>query len=158
MRPSASPDEAALAGYAVALADAVEAAIPAWVDRSVRRVLAEQGIELGPGLADRIEDAASAAVAEGGPRVRDLLATDIDQQAGNPLAVLRSLVSHPTAVLRDAGAEPVTRDEFKQRAFPDDDYDLSPASFAEVDPSLHEPGLAWGAAKAYVHLARRREG
>jgi hypothetical protein len=50
----------------------------------------------------------------------------------------------------------VPRDEFSVRSFPDDAYDLSPASFADVDPALHEPGLAWGAAKAYVHLARRR--
>jgi hypothetical protein len=35
-------------------------------------------------------------------------------------------------------------------------YDLTPASFADVDPALHEPGLVWGAAKAHVHLARRR--
>jgi putative CocE/NonD family hydrolase len=41
-------------------------------------------------------------------------------------------------------------------SFPDDAYDLGPASFADIDPSLHEPGLMWGAAKAHVHLARRR--
>jgi hypothetical protein len=50
----------------------------------------------------------------------------------------------------------VARDEFSERNFPDDTYDLTPASFADVDPSLHEPGLEWGAAKAHVHLARRR--
>ena len=44
----------------------------------------------------------------------------------------------------------------RERAFPDDVYDLAPASFADVDPALHEPGLVWGAAKAHVHLARRR--
>ena len=31
-----------------------------------------------------------------------------------------------------------------------------PAPFADVDPSLHEPGLVWGAAKATSILARRR--
>jgi hypothetical protein len=50
----------------------------------------------------------------------------------------------------------VARDEFSLRNFPDDVYDLTPASFADVDPELHEPGLLWGAAKAHVHLARRR--
>ena len=40
--------------------------------------------------------------------------------------------------------------------FPDDDYDLSPATFADIDESLHEPGLVWGAAKAHVVLTRRR--
>ena len=40
--------------------------------------------------------------------------------------------------------------------FPDDLYDLTPGSFRDLDPALHEPGLEWGAAKAHVHLARRR--
>jgi hypothetical protein len=52
----------------------------------------------------------------------------------------------------------VARDEFQIRNFPDDDYDLTPAAFADVDPAHHEPGLVWGAAKAHVHLARRRGG
>ena len=149
-------DAAKLAAHAAALGDAIEAALPGWVDRSVRQVLADQGIDPDRRTRERIDEAAGAAVAEGGPRVRTLLETDIDEQRTNPLAVLRSLVGHPTAVLREAGAQPVARDDFKQRAFPDDVYDLSPASFAEVDPLLHEPGLAWGAAKAYVHLSRRR--
>ncbi len=149
-------DAEALARYAGALADAVAAALPRWIDRSVRGVLAAQGIAVDEALAARIEEAGRQARDEGAPRVRRLLATDIDRQAGNPLAVLRSLVPVPTAVLREAGARPVARDEFSERSFPDDVYDLSPASFADVDPALHEPGLVWGAAKAHVHLARRR--
>jgi hypothetical protein len=149
-------DAAALAEHARALADAVDAAVPGWIDRSVRRVLAEQEIEVDDALAGRIEAASAEAGAEASRRIRELLATDVDRQAGNPLAVLRSLVRYPTAVLQAAGARPAPRDEFAQRAFPGDVYDLSPATFADVDPSLHEPGLVWGAAKAHVHLARRR--
>jgi hypothetical protein len=51
---------------------------------------------------------------------------------------------------------PAARDETDERLFPEDVYGLGPASFADIDPSVHEPGVAWGAAKAYVHLARRR--
>ena len=50
----------------------------------------------------------------------------------------------------------MARDEQQTRLFPDDDYDLAPANFADVDPSLAEPGLTWGAAKAYVHLQRHK--
>jgi hypothetical protein len=149
-------DAAALAAHARSLADAVDAAVPGWIDRSVRRVLAEQGIVVDDALAGRIEAASAEAGAEGNRRIRALLAADVDEQAGNPLAVLRSLVRHATEVLQAAGAHPAARDEFAQRAFPADVYDLSPAAFADVDPSLHEPGLVWGAAKAHVHLARRR--
>jgi hypothetical protein len=149
-------DAEALAGHAAALADAVETAIPGWVDGSVRGVLAAQGIAVDPALADQIEAAARTAREEGSRRVRALLAADVDDQADNPLTVLRSLVRHPTAVLRGAGARPVARDEFSERHFPDDVYDLSPAAFSDVDPALHGPGIVWGAAKAHVHLTRRR--
>jgi hypothetical protein len=149
-------DAAALARYAADLGDALERAVPAWVDRSVRRVLEAQGIGVDGPLAAEIAGAAARAGDDAGPRVRALLATDVDEQAGNPLAILRSVVAYPTAVLRAAGARPVPRDEFAERNFPDDVYDLSPAAFADVDPALHEPGLVWGAAKAHVHLARRR--
>jgi hypothetical protein len=154
--PDDPGDAAALAGYATALADGVERAIPGWVDRAVRSVLAAQGIAVTGDVEAGIDDAAARARAVGAPRVRGLLEADVDAQRGNPLAVLRSLVRYPTAVLRAAGARPVARDEFAVRNFPDDAYDLSPATFADVDPALHEPGLVWGAAKAHVHLARRR--
>ncbi len=155
--PAEEP-EAALARYATALADAIEVALPGWVERGARRVLADQGIEVTAEVAERIAAAGAAAQADGSERIRAMLATDIDAQAGTPLAIVRSLVGYPTEVLRGTGAAPVARDEFSARSFPDDAYDLSPASFADVDPALHETGLAWGAAKAYVHLARRRGG
>lgn len=154
--PDDPDDAAALASHAAALADGIERAIPGWIDRSVRRVLADQGLAVDDAIAARIADAGRAARDAGAPRVRTLLATDVDAQAGNPLAVLRSLVPHATGVLASAGARPVARDEFSVLNFPDDVYDLTPASFADVDPALHEPGILWGAAKAHVHLARRR--
>jgi hypothetical protein len=149
-------DAASLARYAAALADGIASAIPGWVERSVRSVLADQGIAVDEALTARIDEAGRAAQAEGAARARQLLGTDIDAQAGNPLSVLRGLVGHATGVLDAAGAQPVVRDAFRERNFPDDVYDLTPASFADVDPALHEPGLVWGAAKAHVHLARRR--
>jgi hypothetical protein len=149
-------DAEALVRYASELADGIERSIPAWVERSARRVLDDQGIGVDAALSEAVAAAAQAARDDGAPRVRALLATDVDEQRGNPLAIVRTLVRYPTAMLRAAGARPVERDEFSQRSFPDDDYDLAPASFADVDPALQEPGLVWGAAKAHVHLARRR--
>jgi hypothetical protein len=73
-----------------------------------------------------------------------------------PLQVLRSLVRHPTGVLLALDVPEVDRPAFEAQAFPDDVYDLSPATWADVDPALHEPGLAWGAATAYVHKVHRR--
>ena len=94
-----------------------------------------------------------------GPGSAPFSATDVDQQWTNPLDLVRRAVSFPTDVLRKAGVAPVARDSFAVEVFPDDVYDLAPASFADVDPALSEAGIEWGAAKAHVVLNRRaREG
>lgn len=141
------------------LAAAIEAAIPAWVVRSVEQRWRDwSGGEADGALLEAARAAARRAGAEVGVTVRELLALDVDEQRVNPLAIVRRAVSYPTAVLRDAGVPAVVRDEFDERAFPDDVYALAPAAFADVDPALHEPGLLWGAAKAHAHLTRRRGG
>lgn len=150
-----SADDDALAAYAEALADTAAAVLGGWVTRSVATRRA--GLAEAPaGLAARTEGAAAAAVAAVLPPLRELLLTDVDEQRTNPLAVLRRAVRFPTEVLRHAGVAPRRRDDFARRMFPDDDYDLTPAAFADIDPRLHEPGLVWGAAKAHVILTRRR--
>jgi hypothetical protein len=154
--PGPASDDAALAGYARALADGVDWALAGWVARSVERVLHAQGRHPDAATRQRAAAAGDAARAEIVPRLRRLLEADIDDQRTTPLAVIRGAVPHPTGVLRAAGARPVARDDPSRRHFPDDVYDLAPASFADLDPSLREPGLEWGAAKAHVHLRRRR--
>ncbi len=145
--------------HATALADGIEAALPAWVERSVQRV---RGAFVAAGGVCSLPDGAVAAAgrqaAEAvGPPIRRLLAADIDEQRTTPLAIVRALaVPYPTAVLRAAGIPPVERDSFSEAAFPDDIYDLAPASFADLDPGLADAGIAWGAAKAFEH--RRRHG
>lgn len=149
-------DEAALARYAGALADGIVSTLGPWVERAVATVADRWR----PGLAEQVREPAAAAgrraAVEVGGRVRCLLATDVDEQRTGPLAALRDAVRYPTEVLVAAGVPPVRRDEFAERAFPHDVYDLAPASFADVHPDLHELGLVWGAAKAHVVLARRR--
>ena len=153
-----SEDQLALRRYAVALLEACEAALPGWVERSV----IERADAWRPGLGSDLRSAAAAAgrraLDDVGPRLRAALLADSEGAVASPLSVLRTAVVHPTDVLRDGGVPEVVRDEFAVRAFPEDRYDLSPATFADVDPTLHELGLAWGAAKAHVVLARRRGG
>lgn len=146
-----------LSEYADALASGIERALGPWVVRSVERVHVERCTRRPP---DEVRAAAVLAGAEAsevvGAQVRALLMTDIDDQRTSPLSMLRSAARFPTRVLLDAGVPPPVRDEFLQTQFPEDVYDLGPATFADIDPALHEPGLVWGAAKAHVHLARRR--
>jgi hypothetical protein len=157
-RPDLAADEARLAAYASDLADAVDAALPVWVLRCVTDRCAAAGTALTPAIDRSARNAGTACRDDVGPRVRALLRTDPDDQRSTPLALLRQAVRYPTGVLAGAGVPAVRRDDFAVRSFPDDTYDLTPASFRDLDESLHEPGLVWGAAKAHVHLARRRSG
>jgi hypothetical protein len=141
--------------HATALAEAVEVALPGWVERSVTRIMAAwSGRAPDAGIVEAAREAGRRAGAEVGDEVRALLAADIDEQWTTPLSLLRSAVRYPTEVLRGAGVPPVERDAFRERLEPGDLYDLSPASFADVDPSLAEPGMVWGAAKALAHRRR----
>jgi hypothetical protein len=143
--------------YGRTLADALEAALAGWVVRCVEgRWRDWSGAAPDTSLREGARVAGERAREEVGAAVRALLAQDVDDQRVNPLALVRRAVSYPTEVLRAAGVPPVVRDDFDERAFPDDIYALSPASFADVDPSLHEPGLLWGAAKAHAYLSRRQ--
>jgi hypothetical protein len=149
-------DERRLAGYAAALADGIDDALPGWVVRSVVRIARAWRSEDAPDLRAQAEAAGVRARDEVAPAVRTLLDADVDEQWTNPLDLVRRAVRYPTEVLRAAGVPPVVRDEHAERLFPDDDYDLVPGSFADLDPALREPGLVWGAAKAHVVLTRRR--
>jgi hypothetical protein len=131
----------------------VVAALPGWVERSVARRI--QG-DVDPEVQAAARDAGRRAAAEVGGAIRRLVALDIDDQRSTPLTLLRSAVRYPTEILQAAGVPPVERDPFQARLLPDDLYDLSPASFADVDPALTEPGLIWGAAKALAHRRRHR--
>jgi len=150
-------DAAALTRHASVLADAVVASLPGWVERSVAERYRAWRDEEPPGAVVAAARAAgSAAVADVEAPLRALLAEDPDAQRANPLALVRQAVARPAGVLRAAGVPPVVRDPQAERLFPEDDYDLTPGGFADLDPSVHEPGLVWGAAKAHVILRRRR--
>jgi hypothetical protein len=161
MVPDANPgdqvdDDIRLAAYAADLADGVERALPAWVEREVERLSSAYHGRVEDEVVRQAAEAGRQAQQEVGPRVRALLEQDVDEQRRNPLAILREAVVYPTAVLREAGVPPVVRDPEAERQFPDDDYDLTPTRFADLDPRLHEIGLRWGAAKAFVFKERRR--
>jgi hypothetical protein len=138
------------------LAAGIERALPAWVEGHVLRLLDASGTPVDDKVRQQIDAAAAACVADIGPKVRRLLATDIDQQRTSPLAVARGAVVHPTTVLAGLGVPEVVRDEFAVANFPHDVYDLTPAAFTDLAPELHELGITWGAAKAHTHLQRRR--
>ena len=155
MRAEDDPD-AVLAAAGAALAEAVVAVLPGWVERSVRDLLVAFAGAAEATVVDRAREAGRRAADEVGPELRRLLAADVDRQWANPLALVRRAVRYPTAVLAGAGVPPVVRDEYDESHFPDDVYGLTPRTFADLDPSLRDVALVWGAAKARASMVRHR--
>jgi|TARA_B110000914_G_scaffold114610_1_gene100212 hypothetical protein len=140
------------------LVQALEIALPEWVVDCVEKVSVAWEGQTSPELLAEAEQAAKKCYDEVMPDLRALLLTDIDNQFVSPLSVIRKAVSFPTKVLRNNNVPEVIRDEFAIRNFPTDVYDLSPASFGDLNAELQELGIAWGAAKAHTHLQRRKQG
>ncbi|HET9692311.1 MAG TPA: hypothetical protein VFP61_14260, partial [Acidimicrobiales bacterium] len=90
----------ALAEHGRALAEAATAALPGWVARVACARAAAAGVALDPAAVDA---AGRQAAGEVGHRLRELVALDVDAQRATPLALVRTAVRWPTALLRDAG-------------------------------------------------------
>lgn len=155
---SLADDEAELARIARRLEQELLAAVPGWVARSVADA-AGSSYDRQP-AGEREADVAKTAHDVGlivAPQLRRVFDADVDAGAGNPLAVLRDGVGPMTELLARWAVEPNPRDPFHVDRFPADPYQLGPANFADVHGELHDLGLRWGAARAHVHLRRRRE-
>ena len=157
MATDPNQDDAAFAAYGAALADAVDQVLADWVVRCVVGRCTDAGVPVTDVVRTQAAAAGEECRAQVVPDLRALLARDLDEQQGTPLGLLRDAARFPTQVLAQLGVPHVRRDEFDERADPDDVYALAPAAFADVDESLTGPGIAWGAAKAHVHMARHRK-
>lgn len=135
--------------YSQSLIEATERVVPTWINRLVFSRIEST---------DEVRIATDQAAVDAQRFVRssltNLFDTDIDSQASTPLAVMREATKFAMQILASAGAPPVARDEQARRLFPEDDYDLVPANWGDIDESLVDPALAWGAAKAMAHRAR----
>jgi hypothetical protein len=129
--------------------------VPAWLHRITVEAAARGGVPIEPDDADlaRMVDTTAVRLLT---ELTTLLRTDVDEQRTNPLSLFRDAVAAPTALLhaRDVPVPSIT--DFDREMFPDDHYGIGPATWADVHPDLHEPGLTWGAWKALTVLRRRR--
>jgi len=142
-------DEAALAERGARLVEAVAAALPGWVQRSLLR--------RAPEAPDEVISAVTAEVeADVLPQLRRLLSLDVDEQRQSPLAVVRTAAATLGGALAALGVPPAERDDQQRSLFPEDDHDLVPATFAELSDDAGRAAIEWGASKAFVHRQRHR--
>ncbi len=148
MEPT-SHDDAVLAEQGRVLADAVAAALPGWVART----LASRAPEVG-------DDVVAAVTAEAEAEVLGdlciVLAGDVDQPRQSPLSVVRRAGATVGGALDALGVAAPERDDQQRSLFPDDTHDLGPAAFSDLSEEAGRAGIAWGAAKALVHRRRHR--
>lgn len=134
--------------------------VPGWAVRRVGELVDAWGAD--PDTRAHALDAAGAAGEQAARRVSaallELFAVDVEAQRATPLQIVRSVYAEPTAVLARAGLPPVVRDEFEERALPEDRYGLAPRGLGDLgDPELGPMQLAWGIGKATVIRARRAD-
>jgi hypothetical protein len=144
-----------------AIIDGVERCVPVWARVQVTRTLDAWG-HVEPSARARADERARAAGHAAATRVtaelRSLFDLDPAEQRCTPLEIVRSAIQEPTEVLRATGIPPVERDQFDERAFPDDRYGLVPRTLADFgDETLAPLHLQWGMAKAAVLRARSEQ-
>jgi len=136
--------------YGEALIAAVEDSFGPWLERELRRRL--DVAELPEGLSVSIEDVRR----DVHVRLTELVHADVDTPLSGPLERMRVAVEALVPVLDGLGLPVPARDPFDEQLRPNDRYALGPYTFADVGSEVHEAGIAWGAAKAYLHRARRK--
>lgn len=139
------------------LAVEVCAVYASWLESRVVEVCRAAGRPLSPEarsrLSDEVRTTADGVLAD----LARLLGTDVDDQRENPLHVLRRGSRRIAAFLAAESVPAPTRDEFEERAMPDDVYAIGPLAWRDLGERVHEAGIEWGAWKAALVLTRRRE-
>lgn len=134
--------------YAEALFRAILSALPQWLAQRLTQIAGEKELPLDDVIRQTTELVSK--------QLSALLTTDVDEQRENPLHVLRSCTSIATQALATAGVPQAHRDEFEQRAMPNDVYAIGPLTWRDLSEDVHEAGITWGAWKAATVLTRRR--
>ena len=142
-------DQAAYRSRGAALERSILDSLPGWIRHQV-------SLRVDDPDRGRQEAAIDAVMADVTARLDRLVAAPVTDPHSGPLECIRQSLGPVTALLRELGVEPPDRDPFDERARPADRYALGPMSFAELSPAVHEAGIAWGAAKAYLHRSTRR--
>lgn len=156
-------DAERLADFAADLGGKIEQALPGWVELSVLARLGtpthSQQAEphhVTPKHVTAAKELGLVVLDHAGPQLRSLLSQDIDQQRSTPLTVLRGVVPHMTSFLEELGVAAPGRDGEARRLHPDDVYDLTPGGYEDFGDDVRQASLMWGAAKAHVHIQRRK--
>ena len=144
-----SEDEERFAEYGRALHSAVERSFEPWL---VALLTARSGEAE---LPDEVQAAVEEATAQASSNIKALVTADVDEAVSGPLEQMRRALTRLPADLDAHGFDRPSRDPVDSEMRPDDVHGLGPMSFMDLGNEVHEAGIAWGAAKAFLHRQRR---
>jgi len=152
--PELAQLQSALADAGRTLFEGCESRLGPWVEARVLERLEQSGTGVTPDGAELARRAGENAWAQVAAPLRAALLEEAD--GATPLSLVRSAVGPATEALAELGVPGVVRDGDAVGLFPDDEYDLTPGAWTDIDPTLGEPGLRWSAAKAMLTMRRHR--
>lgn len=141
-------DDEAFAKYGADLHHAVSEAIRPWLRGSVAPLIPEIDAALDDVLLDIARNVEEA--------IRVLVDADVDAPLSGPLERIRQAVTPLNSALAERGAPQPQRNPLDVEMRPHDIYELGPMTFRDLSDDVHDAGIAWGAAKAHMHLRRNR--
>lgn len=144
-----SSDEQRFVAYGQALHDAVDRSFEPWLT-SLLTSRSSQAT-----LPDDVLIAVRQASAQATTNIKTLVQADIDDARSGPLEQMRNALTALGPILDSHGFERPQRDPVDTEMRPTDIHSLGPMSFLDLGTEVHEAGIAWGAAKAYLHRQRR---
>ena len=136
--------------YGRALQAAVRADCIPWLEGMVR----SRAPQLAPDPA--VRSVLDAVADEIDHRLGIVVEAPVDEPISGPLETMRSAMAPLGEWLEARAVPPPPRDPRDVELHPRDRYDLGPMRFVDISPGVHEAGMAWGAAKAFLHRARHR--
>jgi hypothetical protein len=143
-------DAAKFFEYGKRLRRAIAEAIRPWLDAVVESRVSNAALTAD--LADTLDDIAIAVDRS----IAELINADADEPLSGPLERIRREVEPLNDAFDRLGVPPPHRDAVDVRMRPADRHALGPMTFRDLGDDVHEAGITWGAAKAHLHLQRRR--
>lgn len=143
-------DEAKFLEHGQQLHRAVSGAIRPWLDALIESRVS--GSSLTTELAETLDGITTAVDRS----IAELINADVEKPLSGPLERIRREVEPLNDVLDRLGVSPPHRDPVDVQMRPGDRHALGPMTFRDLGDDVHEAGITWGAAKAHLHLQRRR--
>jgi hypothetical protein len=148
-----SPEPNVLEACSTLLIAGITAALPGWVNRKVREVVDERGIEVTSALESSARAAGKECQGDVGRRVSEFLQAPPTRELKDLLAFLSyAAVPYPTKVLHSANMPKADRPPWLVKLDPENIYDIHIRLLDELSPHLEQPGLLWAFATASSYL------